>query len=168
MIEVVKGTITIPGDPPSRANIQMDYRLKNVPLHKIKNKNLKAQKLKWLKTNEYKDHLAWIVQQHASCAIPKGHAVYVAMKMFFLYKKKGGIVQDLRKDIDNVEKLVNDALEKSGVIDDDKRICLKIVEKAVVKEHPRLEIYSIAGVENVSENTKTEWIRNVYDSFLQS
>ena len=55
MIEILRTPIIITGEPLSRANINLDYRLKNDPVHKIKTNQLRAKKFRWYQTHENKD-----------------------------------------------------------------------------------------------------------------
>jgi len=155
MIEMIPGSsLIIPGDPPPRANLKIDYKLKGMPTHRIKNVNLRKQKERWDASNAYNDTLALLLRsqrnKHGLPSIPEGWLVFVHMIMFFSFKKSDNPA-DLTRDIDNAEKGVFDAIQKSGVIADDKQIVFKLVGKQVTEKNPRLEILSIAGTQHWSD-----------------
>lgn len=168
MIELIKGDpLIIDGDPLSKANLSMDYRLKNVPVHKINNGMLAGKKRRFEMCNCYKDLIVWTLRKYFGAGtkyplLPLDQPVYIAMELCFLYKKKGGKAQHLRKDMDNCEKLIYDALEAAGVYENDSQIVLKIVQKTISSDTPCLKIRSISsGLDpfewTVYVHNKTRW-----------
>jgi len=141
--ELLAKPLIIPGQPLSRANISMDYRLAKVPFEKIRNPILAAKKLRWDKSNAWKDEIAWSLLAVTPKIIPASKDMAVGIMMDMVFKYQSGEAHKLRADMDNVEKGVYDAFESSGVIPDDKQIVQKWVRKRVDKKIPCLIIYSI-------------------------
>jgi len=144
MKELLRAPIIIPGQPLSRGNIALDYRLAKVPAHKINNPTLAAKKLRWDKNNAWKDEIAWTIKAARPQIASPDVGIGICMDVVFKYKS--GEAHDLCADLDNVEKCIYDAIEKSGIIPNDKQIIQKMIRKRVDKKYPRLIIYSILEV----------------------
>jgi len=168
MIELIRVPVIIPGEPLSRANISLDYKLKNVPAEKINNPKLREKKKRWDATNSYKDLVVYTLMDYKNAnrfqTIRLPYMVFVHLMLVFSFKKSNRPAE-LRKDLDNCEKLIWDALEASKLIEDDSQVCHKIVHKAVSPDKPRLEIYSIAASQDPANIPN--WIRE-RASFLQT
>ena len=146
MRELLPKPIIIPGNPLSRANINLDYRLAKVPFHKIKNPTLAAKKLRWDKSNQWKDEIAWGIKAITPKIVPASPDKGIGILMDMVFKYKSGEAHKLRTDMDNVEKGIYDALEMSGIIPNDKQIIQKMIGKRVDVKVPRLVIYSIVEI----------------------
>lgn len=147
IIELLPKGLIIPGEPPSRANIGLDYKLKNVPAARIKNKGLRQKKERWDRTNLYKDQLAMLVKNQANLhgiqRAPRDALVWVNL-VYYFHSVKHKNPAMLVKDSDNCMKLTKDAIAASGMIENDCQIVHEMITKQVSKEEPRLKILSIA------------------------
>lgn len=132
-----------------KANVQFHAASRGIPIEKLKNKRLADQKRRYMKAMQQKDEIALYLRSQANkhrnpmweCG--EGWNVWISMIYFFEYQKSTNAAL-LKKDLDNCEKLVQDALTKSGVIHDDSQITYKMIGKQVTRGQPKLEIISIA------------------------
>lgn len=145
--ELVDQIIIYHGEIVPKANVPFHAGSKGIPLVKLKNKGLIANKKRYMKAMQQKDEIALMLRSASNKArlwdIDKKWNVWVSMIYFFEYKKSSNAAE-MKKDTDNCEKLVNDALTASGVIHDDCQITYKMIGKQVTRDNPRLEIISIA------------------------
>ena len=162
--------MVVPGEIPSRANIDLNYKLRNVPAHRITNAALRSKKLRWDSSNNWKDVASLLLRSHVAKysggAAPLGQSVAVAMRIVFPYQKAGekkhlGKLgpQHLKRDMDNVEKAIFDAVAGSLVIADDCQVIAKIVHKSITTDpkEARLEIWSIARVTTDDDLLQWHW-----------
>jgi Holliday junction resolvase RusA-like endonuclease len=147
--ELVDQIIVYEAEIVPKANVPFHAASRGIPIEKLKNKGLIANKRRYMKAMGQKDEIALHLRSQANkhqrpiweCQ-PEWH-VWISMIYFFEYKKSSNAAL-LKKDLDNVEKLVQDALTASEVICDDSQITYKMIGKQVTRERPRLEIISIA------------------------
>ena len=164
MIELLPETLVILGDCPSKANLSLDWKLKNVPSFKIKNPGLRGKKKRYEEICQYQDYLRLTCQsfknKHRIPDVPAGNMVFISMIIFFEYKKisqkkhSGLGPQDFSRDMDNAEKLIYDTLATAGLYSDDKVIVQKVVTKQVTATKPRLEIVSLCHTASFSDFIK--------------
>ena len=164
MIELLPETLVILGDCPSKANLSLDWKLKNVPSHKIKNPGLRGKKRRYEEICQYQDYLRLSCQsfknKHRIPDIPAGDMVFISMILFFEYKKiaqkkhSGLGPQDFSRDMDNAEKLIYDTLASAGLYSDDKVIVQKVVTKQITATKPRIEIVSLCHTKELSDFMK--------------
>lgn len=146
MRDVLPFPLVIPGEPVTRVNRTIDYRVKNMHPSKIKNPRLAAAKRLWDESNCYRDVVMWTVKAfcrtHSIAPIPKDTGVLVDLTIYF--KAKNPNPATCRLDIDNILKLYLDAIEKSGLIQNDKQVTDLVVRKRVSPDKPCCVINRIA------------------------
>lgn len=161
MLELLREPIVLPYEPPSKANIAFDYRLKNVPAHLIRNKGLAAKKRRLDMCNTYKDVLAYTVKAKCTWKVLRCAKVAIHLSFYFAPKSKKKPELNpalLKKDCDNVEKLVWDALEAAGLFEGgDHQVCHHITDKYIDADLPRLVIHSIAVIEKPAD--LVDWLQ---------
>jgi len=167
LIELFPEPFIIEGDIPSRANIGMNWKLKNVPAEKIKNKNLRMAKQRLDNVYASKDYLVLMLKSYKSRNqipdLPENSLIWICMNVYFKYKKaaKGATETDLKKDLDNAEKWIFDSFTASGIIPDDKNIVMKLVGKQVSSTKPRIEIVSLVATNSWANLPK--WMASAAD-----
>lgn len=144
--ELVDQIIIYHGDIVPKGNLGFHAASRGIPIEKLKNKRLADQKRRYMKAMTQKDEIALHLKsqankiRHWECK-PEWN-VWINMIYFFEFQKSANAAL-LKKDLDNCEKLVQDALTKSEVIVDDCQVTFKLIGKQVTRQDPRLEILSI-------------------------
>lgn len=153
--ELVDQIITIDAEIVPKGNVNVHHKLRKIPAgktHTIKNAGMRKQKERLDKAYRQKDLIALTLKSHYNGQLQRGGVytckrdwqVWTSMIFYFGYKKSINPAM-LKKDMDNCEKFVQDAITASGVVQDDSQITFKMTSKQVTADRPRLEILSIAA-----------------------
>jgi Holliday junction resolvase RusA-like endonuclease len=151
--ELLPHKVVIPGDAPSRANLNLNYKLKGVPAHKIRNKSQASAKRRFDHIMACKDAVSIIIRNEANKAKIRParelEKIFVALVLYF--KAKDPDETKLRKDGDNAQKWILDSLTQSLLIPDDKNIVCTILLKRVDFKNPRIEILRLSASDNLDD-----------------
>lgn len=147
--ELVTSLITIEGEPMPKGNIHINYKTKNIPAARLKNESARQAKARWDKSLQQKDFYTLSLKSYMNRAgihpelILDDYQVWVSCIYYFQFQKSDNPALK-KKDLDNCEKLFQDAMSASGIIKDDSQITFKMIGKQVTRTKPRIEILSIA------------------------
>lgn len=145
MIELLQRPVVIPGKVPSVANTHLNWRLLNVPLERLKNPATRAAKKRHDYMREWTDLAVFLLRQEAKARAPAGTRVFVHAVVAFKPAKGNDNPAALSQDIDNPQKVILDAVQKAGVVENDKQITFLLVEKICAAGETQATVRSIAA-----------------------
>lgn len=156
MIELIDphNPIWIPGQPIPKANIELDYRVRNIPALSIRNPRLQRKKMRYDLAMVQKDMIALIIKKYAAekrfMVDPSHTNVFISARLVFHSKTQTDPAK-LKIDLDNCEKLFYDGIQASGLVKNDCQITGKLILKCVTSGQPGFGIHSIAFANSIQE-----------------
>lgn len=173
MIEMLTHPLIIPVEAVPKANINIHYRLKNVPSHKIKNESNRKAKERWDRALNTSDFMRYTLESERNRRgffheVKRSDKVWLAVIYYFEYQKSINEAM-LIKDTDNCDKLTRDVMAKAGYMPNDCQISFQMTGKQVVKESPKIEILSFTVSDSWqhfmdwSKNTAELCARRIYE-----
>ena len=145
MIELLKRPVVIPGKVPSMVNIGMNWRVARIPTEKIKNPVTLKKKQTYDYAMGWRDLAVFLLHAEAKAQAPAGTAVFVHVVFAFKPAKGRDNAADLAQDIDNGQKCLLDAIQKSGLVANDKQIVTLFIEKVCAAAETQATVRSVAA-----------------------
>lgn len=145
MIELLRHPVTIPGKVPSMANIHLNWRMVNVPIERIKNPATLSARRAYDYAISWRDQAVFLLRAEAQARAPDGTAVFIHVHLAFKPAKGKDNPAALPQDVDNPAKAVLDAIQKAGIVANDKQTIFLLLEKACAAGETKATVRSIAA-----------------------
>lgn len=145
MIELLRRPVVVPGRVPSMVNIGMNWRVARIPTEKIKNPVTLKKKQSYDYAMEWRDLAVFLLRAEGRAQAPAGTALFVHIVFAFKPAKGRDNPADLAQDIDNGQKCLLDAIQKSGIAFNDKQIITLFIEKVCAAGETQATVRSIAA-----------------------
>lgn len=145
MLELLRSPVIIAGRIPAMANIGGTWRVARIPLDKIKSPSTRQKKLAYDYAMTWRDGAVALLLASARARALPGQAVFVHAVLEFKPAKGASNPADLKQDIDNPSKALLDAIQKAGIIANDKQVICLLLEKVCAEGTTRAVVRSITA-----------------------
>lgn len=126
------------------ANIHLNWRMLKVPLERIKNPSTRSSRIAYDYAMSWRDQAMFLLRAAAKGQAPAGVSVFIHIELFFKPAKDKDNPADLAQDVDNPSKALLDAIQKAGLVVNDKQVTCLVMEKACAAAETHVMIRSIA------------------------
>lgn len=145
MIELLRHPVVIHGKVPSMANIHLNWRMLKVPLERLKNPATRSARIAYDYAMSWRDQAVFGLRSEAKAQAPVGTAVFIHVLLAFKPAKGRDNPADLSQDVDNPSKAILDAIQKAGIVANDKQAIFLLLEKVCAAGETQATIRSITA-----------------------
>lgn len=127
------------------ANIGLNWRVAKIPLERIRNPTTRAKKVSYEYSMSWRDQAVFLLRAEAKAQAAEGTAVFIHALLEFKPAKGNDNPAGLAQDVDNPSKAILDAIQKAGIVANDKQVICLLLEKAVAAGTTQVTVRSIAA-----------------------